>query len=55
MRVKSCDSEPLQVQIRSSLHSVCSTYTYTNICIDLCGPKGCHPNGACEVYRFGRW
>ena len=31
--LKLCDSEPLQVKVRSCLYSVCSTYT--NICHDL--------------------
>ena len=38
MILKLCDSEPLKVQARSNLYFVCSMYT--NICFDLCDPKG---------------
>lgn len=31
-----CDSEPFQIQVCSSLYSVCSMYT--NVCLDICDP-----------------
>ena len=36
-----------QVQVRSYLFSVCSIYT--DICLNLCDPKGSRPDEAYEV------
>jgi len=41
MALKLYDSETLQVQARSPLYFVWSTYT--NMCLDVCDPKGSRP------------
>jgi len=41
------DIEPLQVQGHHQFYSVWSMYI--NICLNLCDPKGSHPDEACEV------